>query len=161
MSTRPYYLTEDHCDALLQEAFSWVGTPFAENCAVKGPQGGVSCVHFLGACHVAAGAIAAVEIPALPVEQVRHWHEHHRESLVLQWLEQAAPSGRIRRVDDNDVPMVGDLAVMKIKETEHHVGLWCGAQILHVAIPAGVIVHRVGDRELMKLVRCYYRIYEA
>ncbi len=154
----PFYNTLERRAALVIEAHSWLGTPFSENAAVKGRDGGVSCARYLAACHVAAGAIAAVTLPVLPVEQVRHWHEHHSESMILDWLALPEVRGRVRRVDDGEAPMVGDLVVMRVQLTEHHVGLWCGHEILHVAISAGVVSHSTRDPELMRLVRCFYRI---
>ena len=156
----PYYSTAERRAALLAEVTSWMGTPFSENCAVKGAQGGVSCARFLVACHAAAGACEPVELPVLPVEQVRFWHQHHSESLMLQWLELAAPSGRIRRVDDEAPSIDGDVAFLKIEQTEHHGALRCGAFYYHVTTTAGVVRHSIHDPELRKLVRCAYRLFE-
>ena len=156
----PFYNSLVRRNVLVDEARSWLGTPFSENCAVKGPQGGVSCSRYLAACHTAAGACAAIVLPILPVEQVRHWHEHHAESQILLWLALPEVRGRVRRVDEGAAPLIGDLVVMKVQLTEHHIGLWCGHEILHVAIPAGVVSHSTRDPKLRKMIRGVYRIYE-
>ena len=157
----PFYSTEERQRLVVEEALSWLGTPFSENCAVKGPQGGVSCDRFQLAVHQATGAAPAVEIPSLPVEVVRHWHEHHATSRILDWLHQPEFAGRVKRVDDGEPPMIGDIAVVKLRLSEHHVGLWCGAFVVHVAVNGGVLRTWASDREFMKLVRCYYRIFET
>lgn len=155
----PFYIAEARQQALVAEAHSWLGTPFSENCAIKGPQGGVSCARYLVACHAAAGACGHVELPVLPVEQVRFWHHHHGESLMLKWLDAAAPGGRVRRVDDDEPRMIGDVLFLKIEQTEHHAALFAGSHVYHVTTTAGVVRHSVHDRELIRLVRCAYRLY--
>lgn len=156
----PFYFTPERQRALVGEARSWLGTPFSENCAIKGQQGGVDCAHYLAACHTAAGACGAIVLPKLPVEVVRHHHEHHAESLILEWLGLPEVRGRVRRVEKDEGAMIGDIVLAKVKLTEHHVGLWCGPDVLHVAIPAGVVSHSTRDPEFMRIVRCYYRILE-
>ena len=155
----PFYKTPERRAALIAEALSWIGTPFRENCAVKGVDGGVACAQYLAACHAAAGACAPIDLPALPVEHVRSWHEHHADSLILEWLGRPEIRGRVRKIDDGAERMIGDIVVLKIKQTEHHVALWAAPHLLHVAIPAGVVAHSVRDRELLKDVRCTYRIF--
>lgn len=155
----PFYNTEERRAALVAEARSWLGTPFSENCAVKGPAGGIDCVHYLAACHAAAGACAPVELPVQPVEHVRHWHEHHAESLILEWLGRPEVRGRVRRLDDGEPMMIGDMPLLEVQRTTHHATICCGPELLHVAIPAGVVSHSTRDRELMKKIRCVYRLF--
>lgn len=156
----PYYRTDALHYALVAEAQSWLGTPFSENCAIKGRQGGVSCARYLVACHAAAGACDHVELPVLPVEQVRFWHQHHGESMMLKWLEAAAPSGRIRRVDEAEPWLVGDVVFLKIEQTEHHAALFTGSHLYHVTTAAGVVRHSIHHAEVMEMVRCVYRLHE-
>ena len=156
----PYYRTAARREALLNEARSWLDTPFRENSAVKGKQGGVECRHFLHECHVVGGATERIEIPVKPVEVVRHWHEHHALSLIMDWLNDPSNSGRVVRVDEEDAPMVGDITIIETKRAAHHVGLWCGHEVLHAAIPAGIVAHSTHDPDFMSLVRCHYRLME-
>lgn len=156
----PFYRTEERQRALLDEVASWEGTPFSENCAVKGRQGGVSCERWQAALHAATGACPELDLPVFGVEEVRHWHEHHKESLILHWLGLPEIRNLVRRVDEADAPMIGDIVVMRVDKTEHHLGVWCFPRIYHVAIPAGVVWHGARDAELRKLVRCFYRILE-
>jgi hypothetical protein len=156
-----YYHTPERCALLQAEALDWLGTPFSENCAVKGRDGGVDCVHFLAAVHTAAGACAAVDLPTLPVEQVRAWHQHNTRSLILDWLGQPAIRGRVRRLDVGEPLLSGDMPVLKVGLTGHHLALVCGPELLHVAIPAGVVSASMRDRELLAAMLCAYRIFEA
>lgn len=161
MSVQPYYHNEARRAWLIHEATSWLGTPFAENCEVKGPQGGVDCRHYLYAVHRECGALSAdFWMPKLRVEVVRRWHEHHEHSLLLAGFARPELRERIRLLDEAEEPMIGDVIVLKIEQTEHHLALWCGDRAYHVAIPTGVIFHSTRDPQFSKLVRFRYRIME-
>ena len=160
MSTIPFYASLERQGQFLTEARSWLGTPFSENCAIKGKQGGISCRHYVTLVHINCDALPSVALVDYPVEVVRHYHEHHTQSLILAALAKPELSGRVRRIDDGDAPMVGDIAVLRFAQTEHHMGLWCGAEILHVSTSAGVIRHSTCHPEVQKALRCCYRIYE-
>ncbi|MCX6952732.1 MAG: hypothetical protein NTV51_11290 [Verrucomicrobia bacterium] len=142
----PFYHTAARQAALLAEVRSWEGTPFSENCAVKGVQGGVSCERFQVAIHSATGACPPLDLPVIPVEQVRHWHEHHAGSLIMEFLRRPELEHRVRRLEPDTAPLMGDICVMRVGQTEHHLGVWCGPRIYHVAIPAG---------------GCFYRLLES
>lgn len=156
----PYYSTPERRAALIEEARSWLGTPFRENCAVKGKQGGVDCTRFVHAVHTACGACENVVLEVLPVEWVRSWHTHHTQSRILDFFGQPEVRTRLRRLDEDESRIAGDMAILKIDQTEHHVALCCGHEFLHVMISAGVVSHSIHDKELMGYVRSYYRIYE-
>lgn len=157
----PYYRTPERQAAFIADASSWIGTPFSENCAVRGRDGGVSCDRYQAALHIASGACPSVELPVLPVEQVRRWGHHHTASKVTAWLELPEVRARVQRVDDGDAPMIGDLVVLRVDQTTHHLGAFGGAWIFHVAIPAGVVAHSALDPELRDMVRAFYRLMET
>lgn len=156
----PFYHTPERRAALMTATRAWLGTPFRENCAVAGLQGGVDCVHFLAAVHAATGACPPLDLPVLPVEQVRSWHLHHAESKILEWFARPEIRGRVRRIDDDEPLLIGDMPVLQLAQTTHHLALWAAPDLMHVAIPAGVVAHSVRDPELLKLIRCTYRIME-
>lgn len=156
----PYYRLSERRQRLSTEARTWIGTPFRENSAIKGRQGGVDCRHFLHECHVATGACPRFYMDVLPVEVVRHWHEHHAVSQILAWLNAPELRGLVVRVDEDDEPQIGDITIIETQRAAHHVGLWCGAGVLHVAIPAGVIENSAADPDFMRLVKCHYRLME-
>lgn len=157
----PYYHTPARQAALCVAARAWLGTPFRENCAVRGPAGGVDCVHFLAAVHAETGACPAIELPVHPVEVIRQWHVHHPESKILDWLGRQDVRGRVRRLDAGEPFLPGDMPVLRVEQAEHHLTLWLAPELVHVAIPAGVVSHSTRDPELLQRIRCTYRILEA
>ena len=67
----------------IEEAFSWVGTPFRDCADVKGPQGAVDCAMLLVRCAVAAGLID----PAFdPRPYSPRWHVHRGEEKFIDFL---------------------------------------------------------------------------
>lgn len=153
-----FYQDPDRQAQLVREAESWLGTPFSENAAIKGPAGGVSCVRFLAACQAAAGACDPLDLPALPVEIVRHWHHHHAASMITDWLARPEVRGRVRRLEPDAEPMTGDMPLLRVGQTEHHLALVCGPHLLHVTVPAGVVRHSIHDPSLRGMVRAFYRV---
>jgi hypothetical protein len=156
----PYYSTPERQAAFVAEARSWLGTPFRENCCTKGAGGGVDCVRFALAVHVACGACDSFEVETLPVEFVRNWHVHHTESRVFDFFHQPGVRARLRRIDEDDQPIIGDMVAVKIDQCVHHLGLFCGPEVLHVGIHGGVMAHSIHHPDLKKHIVAYYRIFE-
>ncbi len=161
MKRLPYYRTDARREALLSEAQSWQGTPFRPNGKARGRDGGVDCAHYLAAVHAAAGACEPLDLPDLPVEVVVHWHEHHGVSRVLKFFEMPELRGRVERVDENEPTMIGDVAVLKVGQTEHHLAIHGGTHLYHVVRPAGVVRHSVRDQSITAIIRAGYRIMEV
>ncbi len=154
--TRFYHSIERQA-CFIKESFSWLGTPFSPNSQVKGTQGGVDCVHLASAVHVACGAIEAVEIPVLPIAWVKSWHDHHANSLLLDFFSLPAIKQRLLKIGRDETPEIGDVAVVRYGNTEHHVGLWCGGRMVHATTTAGVIWTSTDDPNLRKAIRSFYR----
>lgn len=162
MIRQPFFDSGSARYALKVAALDWWGTPFRENSAVKGRDGGVDCVQFIHEIFVEAGACDRMEIPVRPVEVVRHWHEHHAVSLITEWLGSPELRGRLERIDDPfDLRQTGDLVAFHIGQTEHHLGVVIESEIWHVARPAGVVVHSIRDPEVERMIRCRYRLMEV
>ena len=84
--------------AVLAEARSWIGTPFAMGQASKGY--GVDCGLFLAACYRAAG----IELP-LHFGLFRHdWHLHTKKELYLEIVE--AHAHRVATPQPADIMIV-------------------------------------------------------
>jgi hypothetical protein len=156
----PFYSTAARVDALYEELRSWRGTPFSENCAVKGSCGGVSCERLQHAVHTATGACPPMELPVVPVEQVRHWHEHNTGSLVLDFLARPELNGRVRRLEPDAALMQGDILLMVVGHTAHHLGVFSWPWVYHVEIPAGVVYFSATNIHRRAVVRSIYRIFE-
>lgn len=155
----PYFDTIARQTAFLSEAWSWLGTPFSENCAVKGPRGGVDCVHLAASVLFETGALSRIDLPTLPVEWVRSWHAHHAESRILEFFAQPVIRERLQRVHAADEPIIGDIAVLRFRQTENHVALWCGDHAVHASIHAGVIRTQAANPDFSRSIRCFYRIH--
>lgn len=130
----------------------WVGTPFRERAAVKGPRGGVDCASFVGAVLLELGAIdGAIAVPPYEVNRA----EHTDESLFRAWFEQPAVRARVRRVDEAEPHLDGDLVFPVVGRCEHHIGIRIGELVWHVARPSGVCAMTVAQ---LKFHRSRYRL---
>jgi cell wall-associated NlpC family hydrolase len=98
--------------AVIQEAISWVGTPYRQCGAVKGA--GVDCGMLLVRVWIEAGVVEEFDPRPYPPE----WHLHNNEERYLSWMLQAAC------VTTN--PRPGDLALY-----------WYGRCFSHGAILIG------------------------
>lgn len=109
---KPWFSTQQRRDALLDEARSWLGTPFVGNSASKGR--GVSCQKLAGALYQAVG-FGFLDVPDAPMSRSRFC----QDSLVTAWME--------GRTDFIEVPrdglVVGDLVTFRIPRAIHHVGV--------------------------------------
>lgn len=136
MTTRVDYFAgqPERIAALRAACESWRGTPFRERSAVKGEGGGVDCATFLGACFHECGA---VETPvAVPPYALNH-AEHSGESLLRAWFETPAVRARVRRVDEGEPHLDGDIVFPRVGRTEHHAGLRFSDLVYHIARPSG------------------------
>ena len=81
--TTTWYHTEERVAALQGEALSWKGTPFADNAAVKGFRGGVSCQMLVATVYVATRFLTAFKVPEAP----SNWGRTHTDSLVEDYMD--------------------------------------------------------------------------
>lgn len=158
MSTRrDYFLEEPRAAALRKECQSWIGTPFRQRSAVKGPLGGVDCASYLASAFLAIGAIN--EAIAIPPYAINH-AEHSDESMFRTWFEQPAVRARVRRLEDDEAPLVGDIIFPKVGRTEHHIAIRDGNQVYHVARPSGVCCMTIAQFKF-GFHRSRYRLTES
>ncbi len=145
----------DRASALQHACERWAGTPFRARSAVPGAEGGVDCVSFVAAVLAEIGAIpAAIAIPPYDLN-----HAEHSEGSVLRaWLEQPAARAHVRRVEEDEPHLDGDLVFPIVGRAEHHLALRVGRTIYHVARPSGLCVMTIGQ---LKLHRSRYRIVES
>lgn len=134
---------------------SWRDTPFRERSLVRGAGGGVDCAGFVGACFAQIGAIPdAVAVPPYVLNHA----EHSAESVLRSWFEAPHVRARVRRVDEDEPHLDGDLVFPIVGRTEHHLGLRIGALVYHIARPSGWCVMTVAQ---LKLAPSRYRLLEA
>jgi len=64
---------------VIDEALTWVGTPYVSNARVKGRNGGVDCLTFVAGVYEHAGVIDRLDIPHYPPD----WHLNQEAELYL------------------------------------------------------------------------------
>jgi cell wall-associated NlpC family hydrolase len=138
---------------------SWAGTPFRMGGRVKGPLGGVDCGNFIPAVlaeidAIDAATLAAIELPEYDLNRA----EHSADSLFHEWFRQPAVRARVRRVDEDEPHLDGDLVFPKVGRCEHHIGFRIGNHVYHVARPSGPCRQSIHD---LKAERSRYRLMEA
>jgi hypothetical protein len=147
-------------DPVLARAFriecaSWIPTPFRQGCAIKGRSGGVDCVHYVASCLKAIGQITdEVEIPSYDPEH----GDHSPHSLLLEWFANPAVAARVRKVEDGEPTLPGDLVMIKTGLCEHHMGIRFGGDVFHVVRGVGVIIQPIYLKTRPLQVRCTYRL---
>lgn len=150
---RDYFaLRPDRAAALQAACASWAGTPFRERSLIKGPRGGVDCAGFVGAVLAEIGAIpAAIAVPPYALNHA----EHSAESLLRSWFEREEVRAYVRRVDEAEPHLDGDIVFPKVGRTEHHLGLRIGGWVHHIARPSGYCAMTLSQ---LTLHRSRYRL---
>lgn len=152
--SRDYFLAGGRAAELERICRSWAATPFCRRSAVKGPRGGVDCASFLAVCLFELGAIDATI--AIPPYTLNH-AEHSDESLFRAWFEQPDVRARVRRVEEDEPHLDGDIVFPRVGRTEHHAGFRLGGWVHHVARPSGYCAMTVAQ---LQLHRSRYRLLE-
>lgn len=136
MSPRPDYFSSfpGQVEALRQACLRWQGTPFRMRSAVPGAGGGVDCAGFIGAVFTEIGAIdRAIAIPPYELNHA----EHSETSLFRTWFDLPAVRERVRRLEEEETHLDGDIVFPVVGRVEHHAGLRIGALVFHIARPSG------------------------
>ncbi len=148
-----YFFFPERVQALAKACESWRGTPFRARSVVKGA--GVDCAGFVGAVFAEIGAIpAVVSVPPYPINHA----EHSSESMLRAWFERAEVRARVRRVDEEEPWLDGDIVFPIVGRCEHHLGLQVGDGVWHVVRPSGVCCMTLAQ---LALARPRYRLMEA
>jgi cell wall-associated NlpC family hydrolase len=126
--------------AVVQEALSWLRTPYAHMARVKGA--GVDCGQLLALVYEAAGVMPEI----IPAEYPHDWHMHKDEERYLAHVEQYA-----HRIEGP--PRPGDIVLYRIGRTISHgaiVTRW--PQVIHAYLKAGMVVldDAKGNADLVK-----------
>lgn len=100
------YLYAQQRQAVLDEAGTWLGTPWEHNAAVKG--GGVDCGRFPLNVYVNCGLVASEAVDDYPID----WALHRDEERYLQMLGRyCSPVGK---------PLPGDIVVFRFGRSYSH-----------------------------------------
>lgn len=123
--------------AVVNEAESWIGTPFHHQGRIKGSAGGVDCLMLLAEVYERAGIIGH----AAPPFYVPDWHLHRDAERYIEGL-----SAYARPVD---APLPGDIALFRFGRTFSHGAIvirW--PRLVHAYWRRGVVT---GDATLAPL----------
>ncbi|WP_174300908.1 C40 family peptidase [Caulobacter sp. S45] len=126
--------------AVVAEALSWLGTPYAHRQRLKGV--GVDCAQLPLAVYAAAGVIGAAEVGAYASQ----WHLHRSEELYLRHL-QALGGREIARTEAQS----GDFVLWRYGRTFSHGAILTGrgGQVVHAVRGLGVVLgHFDADEDL-------------
>lgn len=146
---------QDRAEALQHACTGWRGTPFRERSAVRGEGGGVDCVTFVGAVFAEIGAVpAAISVPPYALNHA----EHSSESVLRAWFERPEVRVHVRRVEEEEPHLDGDMVFPRVGRTEHHLGIRIGQLVYHIARPSGWCAPTVSQ---LTLHRSRYRLIEA
>lgn len=122
---------------VIQEAHSWLGTPYHHMGCVKGV--GVDCAMILVDVYHRAGVIPAIDPRPYPPD----WHKHRDVERYLGWLEQY---GTV-----TDAPQPGDVAVWRFGRVFSHGAIIVGDnQIIHSYLRQGCVLARMDEHMLAK-----------
>ena len=120
-------------EAIVEEALSWLGTPFHDHAGVKGA--GCDCAHHIKNVFVAVGFIEDFEVSYKP-----QWFLHKREPLFLKALEQHGA----RRIDPA-AALPGDVLMYCYGNHAAHGAIVVdGNTVVHAFRPVGTVTR--GDR---------------
>lgn len=115
--------------AVVDEALSWLRTPYHHHGRIKGPGGGVDCLMLLAEVFERSGLVDRVE----PGNYARDWHLHRNEEAYMQGLMRYA----VQR-EPGELPDAGDIVLFRFGRTYSH-----GAIVVEAAaqVPRVAVVH--------------------
>jgi cell wall-associated NlpC family hydrolase len=114
---------------VIEEARSWIGTPWHHMGRIKGKDGGVDCAMLLAEVYPRALGMAHIEVA--PYEQ--QWHLHKNVEVFLAIL--GSYTKRVR------TPLPGDIALFKLGKVYSHGSIvveW-PKQIIHANLSSGIV----------------------
>jgi cell wall-associated NlpC family hydrolase len=126
----------------IEEAFTWVGTPFRDCADVKGRNGAVDCAMLLVRCAVDTGLVA----PFDPRPYSPRWHVHRNEEKFLDILTSLGAR-------ETETPRPGDVLVFRFGRTYAHGGILVNAhEVVHAYGAAGMVIVSRLDEPLLKYI---------
>jgi NlpC/P60 family putative phage cell wall peptidase len=123
-------MTPEQQAAVVQEATTWLGTPYHHCADVKG--GGVDCLMILCAVFCTTGLVPWTDPRPYPTD----WMLHHSAEIYLAGLERHAD-----RVPGGETPQPGDVLTFRFARTHSHAAIvteW--PMMVHAYRRAGKVV---------------------
>lgn len=116
--------------AFINEALTWIGTPFVNCAAVKGPNGAVDCAGLLWRAAIDSGLLPEFAL----AKYSPSWMKHQSEEKFLDVLFSVGA----REVEE---PRVGDVLVFQVARTFAHGAILINStQIVHAYAAVGLVL---------------------
>lgn len=110
-------------DAIVEEAETWMGTPYQHQAIVKGEKGGVDCAMLIAGVAINTGIMddsIRKDIPPYPME----WHFHSNVPLMTDIMK---IFGCVKRnITTMDSLKPGDIVAFKLGRVPSHLGIYVG-----------------------------------
>ena len=130
---------------VVEEAKSWLGTPFHHHAMVKGA--GVDCAHFLIGVFSNAKMAPVVQTEDYPPD----WHFHRDEERLLGYVK--------RYADQVEESRPGDIALFKFGRCVSHAAIVLGwPVVIHSYYGQGVVITDATGNELGGRLHSFWRV---
>lgn len=153
---KPFFDTQEKKAAFIQEARSWIGTPFRAYAGVK--RAGTDCVHFVAACYVAAGLLKGFYPPRYRVQD----GDFLSDSAIETFIDEMGCFADLL-LEDHYWParvtvMTGDCVCIQMGRVSHHVGVVTVEDLfVHSYQTVGVVECSLRDPTWRNRVKKIYR----
>lgn len=143
-----WFDSEERIEALVAEAYTWLGTPFRANAAFKGS--GVCCHLFVAEVFMAIGAVARQDFPtADPNHSISQ-----TESLIEPFMASMPGFAEVE-----GPTLTGDILGFKIGGCTHHLAIVLrGEEMIHAVRCHGVMINRWDDPMWAKRLTRIWRL---
>lgn len=127
----------------INEAVTWIGTPFRDCADVKGVHGAVDCAMLLVRCAVDTGILA----PFDPRPYPPRWHLHRSEEKFIGWVRDNLGGIEV------ETPNVGDIVIWQFGRCYSHGAILINnEEVVHAYYAAGMcLVSRI-DEAVLKYI---------
>lgn len=137
-----WYDTPERIQLLDTVARSWLGTPFRENSAIKGPGGGVSCHYLTAFIPFETGAFPRFDVPRGSIRQFLN----SAPQAMLDFID-GQLGERVGKIEPRlDAIWPGDILVLAENgRTKHAATAMPQGRFIHVLFHDGVLLSELAD----------------
>jgi cell wall-associated NlpC family hydrolase len=137
-------------EAIVEEAMTWIGTPYLKNGRIKGV--GCNCAQFVYGVALGAGVLANPKEPRWFTEQMAI---HSREERLIEYVKSY---GGVE-IEEEDSTM-GDLVLYKNGKGHGHAAIIINIpEIIHCLAPHGVQMGIINEGRLSAYSRRYFTLW--
>lgn len=139
--------TDQYRSAIIEEAKSWLGTPYHHAADIKGA--GVDCAFFLIRVFHSVGLIPDIDPRPYPPD----WHLHLSDPRYLEWM--------LKYSVYVENPMPGDLALFKFGRVPSHAAIvieW--PRVIHSYRDSGVIFSDADKEPLVGRLSGFFSVWD-